>query len=77
MVPVQPHHVVALAAVVRWIVDASGDPEGFDVEAWTTEWLQTSLPALGGSRPAEYMGTLEGRTLVATLILRIQSGAYS
>lgn len=77
MVSVQPQHVVALAAVVQRIVEGSGDPVGFDAHAWTSDWLQTSLPALGGSRPAEYMGRLEGRTHVATLILRIQSGAYS
>ena len=77
MVPVQSQHVFALAAVVRRIANESGDPEGFDVQTWMIDWLQTSLPALGGSRPAEYLGTQEGRSLVATLILRMQSGANS
>jgi hypothetical protein len=76
MAPIQPQYVAALAAVVRRVVDESGGAEGFDVQAWTTDWFQASLPALGGSRPAEYMGTIEGRSFVAALVLRMQSGAY-
>lgn len=67
MIPVQPQHIAALAAVVRRTIDESGNPEGFDVRTWTAHWLQASLPALGGSRPAEYMGTREGRLLVANV----------
>jgi len=69
--------VSALATLVQQVVDESGDPLGFDALAWTTRWLDRPLPALGGARPAEYMATQEGRALVETLILQMQSGAYS
>jgi uncharacterized protein (DUF2384 family) len=72
-----PRDVSALAALVQRIVDESGDPVCFDAVAWTTRWLGRPLPALGGARPAEYMATPEGRAVIETLILRMQSGAYS
>ena len=72
-----PCDVSALATLVQRIVDESGDPSGFNALAWTTRWLNRPLPALGGARPAEYMASPEGRTLVEALILRMQSGAYS
>lgn len=72
-----PHHVLALATLVQRLVDESGNPLGFDALTWTKHWLDRPVPALGGARPAEYMATAEGRALVETLVLRMQSGAYS
>lgn len=72
-----PHDVAALSALVQRVVDESGDPVGFDSHAWTTRWLRRPMPALGGRCPAEYMATPDGRALAETLILRMQSGAYS
>ena len=72
-----PRDVSALATLVQRVVDESGDPVGFDALAWTTRWLDRPAPALGGARPAELMATSEGRALVAALVLRMQSGAYS
>jgi uncharacterized protein (DUF2384 family) len=74
---VDPRHVDWLAAVVQRIVNERGDPEAFDARAWTMEWIHDSVPALGGVRPIDYMVTAEGRALVETLVLRMQSGAYS
>lgn len=74
---IDPRDVSALAALVQRVVDESGDPVGFDALAWTTRWLHHPVPASGGACPAEYMATPEGRALVETLILRMQSGAYS
>ena len=70
-------HVRALAAVVQRIVDESGEPAGFDALSWTQRWLNEPVLALGGACPAEFMGTDEGRALVTTLVLQMQSGAYS
>lgn len=75
--PVDPEHLAALAAVVQRIVTESGDPTGFDAVAWTERWIRESVPALGGASPSDYMDTAEGRELVKTLILQMQSGAYS
>lgn len=74
---VDQQHVVALAAVVQRIVNESGDPKDFDALAWTLTWLHESVPALGGARPIEYMDTSDGRAVVESLILQIESGAYS
>jgi uncharacterized protein (DUF2384 family) len=35
------------------------------------------LPALGGVRPLDLMDTMEGQSLVAETLARIQSGAYA
>jgi uncharacterized protein (DUF2384 family) len=70
-------HVLALAALAQRLVDESGDPENFDALTWTMSWLHRPLPALGGARPADHMGTSQGRALVETLVARMQSGAYS
>ena len=59
------------------IVEESGDPCGFDAQSWTAKWLQDSVPALGGACPASYMGTLEGRMLIKSLLMQEQGGAYS
>lgn len=72
-----PRDVSALATLVQRVVNESGNPMDFDALAWTTNWLDRPLPALGGARPAEYMATSEGRALVETLVMRMQSGAYS
>ena len=77
MVQADPRHVSALAAVVQHVVDESGDPAGFDALAWTTRWLAQPLPALGWACPIEHMSTPEGRALLESLIMRMQSGAYS
>lgn len=74
---VDPRHVDSLAAIVRRIVNESGNPVGFDACAWTTEWIHEAVPALGGGRPIDFMVTAEGRALVETLVLQMQSGAYS
>ncbi len=70
-------HVHALAAVVQRIVDESGDPAGFDPLAWTLHWVRAPVPALGGAKPLEWMKSAEGRALVESVVLRMQSGAYS
>ncbi len=72
-----PRDVPVLVALVQRVVDDSGDPVGFNALAWTTNWLHRPVPALGGACPAEYMATPEGRALFRTLIMRMQSGAYS
>ncbi|GAA3999382.1 hypothetical protein GCM10022279_23880 [Comamonas faecalis] len=59
------------------MVRESGAAEGFDAAAWVAGWLEQSVPALGGHRPAEFMDTAEGQALVSQLLARAQSGAYA
>jgi putative toxin-antitoxin system antitoxin component (TIGR02293 family) len=66
-----------LIGQVQAMVDESGEPEGFDARAWTSRWLREPLPALGGVRPVELMDTMEGQSLVAEALARVQSGAYA
>lgn len=66
-----------LIGQVQAMVDESGDPSGFDARAWTARWLSEPLPALGGTRPLDLMDTMEGQSLVAEALARIQSGAYA
>jgi hypothetical protein len=71
-------------SVPRWLVDLvvrvvqeSGDPSNFDARRWAIEWIEEFNPALGGRRPKEFLSSAEGRSIVAGLILKMQSGAYA
>ncbi|MCV2357037.1 MbcA/ParS/Xre antitoxin family protein [Paucibacter sp. B2R-40] len=66
-----------LVGQVQQMVAESGDQEGFDAAAWVEQWLESPLPALGGRKPATFMDTTDGQALVATLLARMQTGAYS
>ncbi|MGX7004903.1 MbcA/ParS/Xre antitoxin family protein [Caballeronia sp. KNU42] len=66
-----------LARQVEKMVAESGNPEGFDAGQWLAAWMERSVPALGGKRPAEYMATAEGRALISRLLAMMQSGAYA
>ncbi|WP_459788729.1 antitoxin Xre/MbcA/ParS toxin-binding domain-containing protein [Alteriqipengyuania sp. 357] len=59
------------------IVAESGDPEGFDSSEWMSRWLLDPLPSLGGRKPIEFLDTMEGQTIVSSMIARMQSGAYA
>ncbi|MCS4510647.1 antitoxin Xre/MbcA/ParS toxin-binding domain-containing protein [Xylophilus ampelinus] len=66
-----------LIGQVQAMVEASGNPDGFDAAAWVGRWLDQPLPALGHQRPAELMDTAEGQAVVADMVLRSQSSAYA
>ncbi len=66
-----------LVGQVQRMVEQSGQPEGFDAAAWVAQWLDRPVAALGGIRPAELMDTGEGQRIVANLLSRAQSGAFS
>jgi putative toxin-antitoxin system antitoxin component (TIGR02293 family) len=66
-----------LIGQVETMVAQSGNPEGFDAAHWVANWLQTPVAALGGSRPVDYMDTMEGQGMVSTLLGQMQGGAYA
>ncbi len=66
-----------LVGQAQRMVEASGQPQGFDAAAWVANWLERPLPALGGMKPAALMDTAEGQHIVANTLSRAQSGAYS
>ena len=66
-----------LVGQVQAIVAESGDPEGFDAARWVRESLEQPNPALGGRRPAEFMDTVTGQSIVASLLSKVQTGAYA
>ena len=59
------------------MVRESGVTEGFNPSQWVAAWLQRPHPALNGKRPAELMDTGEGRELVAELLAKQPSSAYT
>ncbi len=66
-----------LIAIVEKLVENSGDRKDFDANAWVTDWLAMPNPALGGRMPNAFLDTKEGKELVISLIMRMQSGAFS
>jgi len=78
--PEESERVVGFARLVGQLeamIEDSGDPAGFDARAWMARWLTEPLPALGGTRPADLMDTMEGQGIVSNALAMIQSGAYA
>ncbi|MBV1774271.1 DUF2384 domain-containing protein [Burkholderiaceae bacterium DAT-1] len=69
-------NLAALIGQVQKMVDESGDPTGFDAPRWVADWIESPLPALNGKRPADYLGTSAGFTLVSGVLTAMQAGAY-
>jgi len=69
-------NMAALIGQVQTMVEQSGDPAGFDAAKWVARWIEEPIPALGGKRPAEYLNTAAGFTVVSELLTAMQSGAY-
>ncbi len=69
--------VSRLVGQAQAMVVESGDPTGFNAAEWVAGWLDQPVSALGGRRPAELMDTAEGQAIVANLLERAQTGAYS
>lgn len=69
--------LMKLVGQVENMVAESGDPTGFDASKWVGNWIEESLPALGGRAPKEFLDTAEGQNLVSNLLSRIQSGTFS
>lgn len=69
--------IARLIGQVQAMVEESGTPDGFDATRWISRWLEEPVPALGGRRPLDLLDTMEGQTLVADTLARMQSGAYA
>lgn len=61
---------------VRRMVQESGRPAGFDADAWLKSWLAQPLPALGGAVPGAWLEKPQGQAMVASILARMQSGAF-
>lgn len=58
------------------MADSGANPE-CNAARWVAHWLEQPLPALSNAKPADYMDTVVGQTLVASMLARMQSGAYA
>jgi putative toxin-antitoxin system antitoxin component (TIGR02293 family) len=65
-----------LVGQVEAMVRESGNPEGFNAAQWVARWLERPIGALGGQRPASFMDTAEGQTIISNLLACAQSGTY-
>lgn len=66
-----------LLRLVEKILQESGDAENFNASAWLKRWLAAPNPALNAATPNSYLGTTEGRILIAGLLEKMQSGAFA
>ncbi len=66
-----------LIGQVESIMAESGADSDFNAAHWVAQWLEQPLPALGNAKPADYMDTVVGQELVASMLARMQSGAYA
>lgn len=66
-----------LLRLVEKVIQESGDVESFNASAWLKRWLAAPNPALNAATPNSYLGTKEGRILIAGLLEKMQSGAFA
>lgn len=66
-----------LLLLLEKILQESGNPEGFDASSWLKQWLSSPNPALNFATPNSYLGTSKGRSLVAGILEKMQSGAFA
>lgn len=66
-----------LIGQVESIMAESGADPDFNAAHWVYQWLEQPLPALNNAKPADYMDTVVGQELVASMLARMQSGAYA
>jgi hypothetical protein len=71
------HPPKVLTDMVQQIVMESGNPEGFNAEAWLQEWLAAPLPAFGNRRPWDVLQEPEGLAVVRATLLQIQKGSFA
>lgn len=80
LTPAESERVVGFARLVGQVEDmvATADtPNTFDARTWLARWLTEPLPAFGGTRPIDYMDTMEGQSLVSQTLSKIEGGAYA
>ncbi len=68
--------IQAVVDEVNRIINESGDPVNFNVEAWVSDWLELRIPALGWKKPIDFLETEEGLSIVLNMLRRMQSGSY-
>lgn len=66
-----------LLRLVEAMMAQSPQAHTFDADQWLSDWLKSPVPALGNRCPTEFLDTSEGRELVRTLLIRMQSGSFS
>ncbi|SEB19812.1 putative toxin-antitoxin system antitoxin component, TIGR02293 family [Variovorax sp. YR216] len=66
--------LIGCAAVM---VQEAGGADDFDPARWIATWLKSPVPALAGRRPAEFLSTRSGLTLIDDLLGKIRSGTYA
>lgn len=70
--------MIKLLGIAQEMVENSTAPEArsFDTAKWLGQWIETPHPALGGRKPADFVDTPTGVSIVARVLGAMQSGAY-
>lgn len=76
----QSERVIRLECLIGQVavmVDNSGGSKDFDAARWVGEWLEQPVHALGGAKPADFMGTMTGQALVSSLLIQSLAGVLA
>ena len=70
--------MLRLLDIAQDLVDNStaAGAKGFDAAKWLGKWIETPQPALDGRKPADFVDTPTGVSIVARVLGSIHSGAY-
>lgn len=71
------NYIEEITKQVKQIIIESGNIEGFDVDVWVKNWINSPTPCLGGRCPIEFLTNEKGYKMILDIISRIQSGAFS
>lgn len=69
-------NMAALIGQVNSMVSQSGAVDDFDAAKWVAAWIEQPLPALGGKRPADFLNTAGGFSVISDVLSAMEGGAY-
>ena len=66
-----------LIGQVQAMVEDTDATSDFNACRWVGQWLGRPVPALGDAKPADFMDTLQGQTMISRLLAQSQAGVFA
>ena len=72
----ESERILGLAKLIGQVQSMTNDAEA-DAPAWLATWMAEPVPALGGERPINLIGTMEGQTVVSNMLGHVLRGGFA
>jgi len=72
----ESERILGLAKLIGQVQSMTNDAEA-DAPAWLATWMAEPVPALGGERPINLIGTMEGQAVVSNMLGHLLRGGFA